>query len=84
MQCDICGKGGDLVSVFAATGLVRVCRHGHFEGEIQDAWTGMFIHMTGDKPTDALVWFPEGYIPSLRHKLLDMKPPIWTGQDHYA
>ena len=79
-QCDVCGRHNvPLVNIFTAVGSVLICRHGHFEGLTQDAYTGAWCNLSGDKPLDALVWFPEGYIPSFRHLLLDMQPPIWEG-----
>ena len=73
MQCDICGRWGHetpLVGIGVCTGdVIMVCRSWHFEGKTVDAHTGMTTHLHGPKPLDALVWFPEGYVPSMKYGL---------------
>ena len=66
-KCDICGNAdGNTVYAYCITkDLVKFCRHGHFEGELIEATTNMPVQVTGDKPIDALIWFPEGYVPQL-------------------
>ena len=68
-RCDICGEWKIphyYIPVYCKTGdIVRVCKHGHFEGQAIHAFTNMPCEMTGDKSLDALIWFPEGYVPQL-------------------
>jgi len=66
-NCSVCGDfRSDHVPIWCVSGdIVLVCRHGHFEGTATNAWTGMPHEMTGDKSLDALIWFPEGYVPQL-------------------
>ena len=83
LQCDVCHQpSSDLVRVFTCVGeVVKICRHGHFEGEVIDAYTGMLLHMSGPRSIDALVWFPEGYAQLTTSSLMDMKPAYWWKEE---
>ena len=70
--CAICGaQDNELVSVACVTGdIVKVCRHGHFQGEVMHPYSAHIITgMTGPKPLDSLRYFPEGFVPHLRRDL---------------
>ena len=71
VTCSICGRrADDLVQVMTVTGdLLRVCRHGHFQGVNIHPFAGIRIHMTGPKMLDSLLYFPEGFVPSMKRDL---------------
>lgn len=75
ITCAICeSQENELVSVVCATrDIVRVCRDGHFHGEVMHPFSAHIItDMTGPKDVDALIYFPEGYVPQ-------MKRDLWQG-----
>ena len=75
MKCDVCGVEGQPIPIVARTGdIVQVCQQGHFEGMVVHAYSGLLHRMVGDPgdnllPVNCLLWFPEGWVPSLWNRL---------------
>jgi len=71
VTCSICGlKTADVVTVMAVTGdILRVCRHGHFQGQAIHPFAGIRTTMTGPKLLDSLLYFPEGFVPEMKQNL---------------
>ena len=71
--CDICGKRRDdlaaVATVVNPAHILRVCRHGHFQGETVDPHTGLPTNLTGPKMLDSLIYFPEGFVPWMKRDL---------------
>jgi len=73
MVCAVCGNQNwaeaQLTPVATRPGdIVWVCRHGHFQGENVDPYTGMVWHMTGPKTLEVLEWVPELVVPKLHDR----------------
>ena len=73
MVCAVCGNQkwaeAQLTPVLTKPGeVVWVCRHGHFQGESLDPYTGMVWHMTGPKMLEVLEWVPELVVPKLHDR----------------
>jgi hypothetical protein len=81
MVCAVCGNQNwaqaQLTPVMTRPGdIVWVCRHGHFQGQNVDPYTGSVWHMTGAKMLEVLVWAPELVVPMLKHRWWGA-PGIW-------